>query len=392
MEILVTIGYIAICVVMFSLAIAIHEFGHFIAALKLGLKVERFSIGFGPAIWKKTFRGVEYRISWIPLGGYVSIPDVDNDGVKAIEQSGGSGQSVCVRSIAPWKELVVAFAGPAMNLVLAAVIAFLLASLPSVRFGQRNAQVDCLIPGGPADKAGILPGDTIIDIGGHAIHSWTDMLTEVQITDCRPTDFTILREGKTLVVRVVPERDAQTGVCFIAAASTNGVAASPWMPSRNPLRQLAWDAGSIFRALKGLVTPGEIKATSKALGGPIRIAEGIYGAVRHDFCDGLGFLRFLNVNLAVINLLPIPVLDGGLILFALFAIVFRRRVPEKIVGALSTGFMYLLLALMGVLIVRDSMRSWRIHHRDEAPASETETTNRALDDAPKNTDQNAENR
>ena len=92
MEILITIGYIAICIVFFSLAIAIHEFGHFIVALKLGLRVERFSIGFGPAIWKKTWKGVEYRISWIPLGGYVMIPDVDPEGTKAIEGGTGTGE------------------------------------------------------------------------------------------------------------------------------------------------------------------------------------------------------------------------------------------------------------------------------------------------------------
>jgi Zn-dependent protease len=89
--------------------------------------------------------------------------------------------------------------------------------------------------------------------------------------------------------------------------------------------------------------------------------EGIYRSVRHDFWDGVGFLRFLNVNLAVLNLLPIPVLDGGLILFALYALVFRRRVPDKVVAVLSTGFMFLLLGAMGILIFRDAHRSWRIH-------------------------------
>ena len=131
MEILITIGYIAICVLFFSLAIAIHEFGHFIVALKLGLKVERFSIGFGPAIWKKTWRGVEYRISWIPLGGYVMIPDVDPEGTKAIEGGGKEAKSAR-RNVPAWKEIAVAFAGPAMNIVLAVVLAFVLAAIPSV--------------------------------------------------------------------------------------------------------------------------------------------------------------------------------------------------------------------------------------------------------------------
>ena len=94
METLVTIGYIVACVLLFALAILIHEFGHFIVALKLGLRVEAFSIGFGPALWKKKINGVEYRISSIPLGGYVSIPDVDPEGTRALEGSrdGKSGE------------------------------------------------------------------------------------------------------------------------------------------------------------------------------------------------------------------------------------------------------------------------------------------------------------
>ena len=142
---------------------------------------------------------------------------------------------------------------------------------------------------------------------------------------------------------------------------TDGVGAAPWMPERNPLGQLAWDAGGIFRVLKGLVTPKEVKNTAKALGGPVMIAEGLYQQVRRDPWDGIGFLRFLNVNLAILNLLPIPVLDGGLILFSLIALVFRRRVPDFIVRYLSLFFMVVLIGLMGILILRDSWRSYQIH-------------------------------
>ena len=86
---LATAGYVAVCILLFSLSIAIHEFGHFLAARKLGYRVERFSIGFGPALWKKTVGGVEYRISAIPFGGYVSIPDVDPDVWKIMVVSSG---------------------------------------------------------------------------------------------------------------------------------------------------------------------------------------------------------------------------------------------------------------------------------------------------------------
>ncbi len=397
MEILITIGYIAICVVFFSLAIAIHEFGHFIVALKLGLRVERFSLGFGSAIWKKTWKGVEYRISWIPLGGYVSIPDVDPEGTKAIEGGTGNGERIPRakrvaegdtltemktknQKISPWKEIAVAVAGPGMNIVLAVVLAFLLSAIPSVHFGELPAEIASTIEGGPAEKAGIRKGDTVVSIDGREVGNWTEMQVEFQIVGARETDVVLRdKEGVERTVKVTPEQDPVSGAYFIQAISLpkENMAAS-WMPHRNPIKQLAWDAGAIFRVLKGLVTPKEMKNTAKALGGPQMIVEGIYKSVRRDFWDGVGFLRFLNVNLAVLNLLPIPVLDGGLIMFALLALIFRRRVPEKVVSTLSMTFMVLLLCAMAILIFRDAQRSWRIHtykpEAEEAAGTNTVTT------------------
>lgn len=366
MEYLVTAGYIVLCVLLFSLAIAIHEFGHFIVALKLGLTVKCFSIGFGPAIWKKTWRGVEYRISCIPLGGYVSIPDVDPEGTKVIEGEGG--KKAPKKIIPAWKELLVAVAGPMMNLALAVVLAFLLALVPSARFGELPAEISKVLENGPAAKAGICPGDTVLAVGGRKVGNWIEMQVEFQIAGEKATEVLLKdKNGAERTVTVVPERDKASGACFIKALSLpNEKMSSSWMPHRNPLRQLAWDAGSIFRILKGLVNPKESKNTAKALGGPQMIAEQIYRSIRKDTWDGVGFLRFLNVNLAIFNLLPIPVLDGGLIIFALIAVIFRRRVPEKVVSSLSLFFMVLLFAAMGTLVFRDAQRSWRLHNQEKA--------------------------
>lgn len=356
-----TFLYIIACVLLFSLSIAIHEFGHFVAALWLGLRVEAFSLGFGPVLCKWSANGVEYRLSAIPLGGYVSIPDVDPEGTMRLE-GGAKNDSVRTR-IPAWKEIVVAVAGPAMNIVLAVLLAVAISLAPGVQFGELPSKIGSVVDDGPAAAAGMKAGDNVLSVGGRPVSTWKEMLTEVWISGGKPTPFTVDRPGVGVVeLLITPRYEEVTGGYLIMALSeANASGAGSWLPSRNPLRQLAWDAGSIFRVLKGLVTPKEAKATANALGGAVSIAQGIYVSLRQNAWDGLGFMRFLNVNLAVLNLLPIPVLDGGLVMFALIALVFRRRVPDKIVNALSTGFMYLLIALMAILIYRDSMRSWRIH-------------------------------
>ncbi len=376
MEFLITVLAIIACILLFSFAIFIHEFGHFLAAKLLGFKVETFSIGFGPALWKKTWKGVEYRISAIPFGGYVALPQLDPAGTAGVQGSqtegdeskgnaktDDNGGSEPVAPVANWKKIIVAFAGPFGNIVLAVVLAFALSSVPSARFGVLSTEIGGLIDDGPGAKAGMMVGDKVLSVNGNPVKTWTELLTEVQIAGENETAIAVERDGKNLVLQVTPERDKVTGGCLIMAyAVTNSVRYAAWMPERSAMGQLAWDAGSMGRVLKALVTPKESGSVAQSLGGPVLIAEGLYNQVRTDKWDALGFLRFLNVNLAVLNLLPIPVLDGGLILFSLIAMILRRPVPRKIVDGLSMVFMYLFLALMITLVWRDIARSRRIHN------------------------------
>ena len=165
MGIIATVFYIIVCVLLFALAILVHEFGHFVVALSLGLRVEAFSIGFGKAIWKKRIRGVEYRLSCLPLGGYVSIPDVDPEGTKALEGE-SDGATAKSAPIPPWKEIAVAVAGPAMNVVLAVVLAVVLSLAPGAKFGTIEPVVDMIPDGTPAAKAGFMPGDRVVSVNG----------------------------------------------------------------------------------------------------------------------------------------------------------------------------------------------------------------------------------
>jgi len=369
MEILYTVLAIAACILLFSFAIFIHEFGHFLAARWRGLRVDAFSIGFGPVLWRKDFSGVEWRISAIPFGGYVAIPDLDPEGTAKVQGTGGEAAETADsgkwKSATPVDSIIVAVAGPMGNIVLAVVLALFLAAVPGARFGEVPAVIGEVPESGPAHDAGMKAGDRIVAVGDVPVRTWTEMQTEIQISGGRPTVFTVSRADGEARLTITPTWQESSGVYFICAMSTTNVAkAAAWMPSRNPLRQLQWDAMSIARVLKALVTPRESKAAAQALGGPVMIAEGLYRQVRNDVWDAFGFLRFLCVNLAVLNLMPIPVLDGSIVVFSLFALVFRRRPNGKFVGILTQVFMYLLIAAMLFLVYRDSVRSWKIHHSE----------------------------
>jgi regulator of sigma E protease len=369
METLYTVLAIVACVLLFSFAIFIHEFGHFLAARWRGLRVDAFSIGFGPVLWKKLINGVEWRISAIPFGGYVAIPDVDPEGTAKVQGSEGkSEEKQSGKSATPLDSIIVAVAGPLGNVVLAVVLALLLSVVPGAKFGEIPALIGEIPAQGPAHEAGMKAGDRVVSVGGVPVRTWTEMQTEVQISGGKPTEFVVEREtvGK-MNLTVVPERHEASGAYFIYALSTtNQVKTAAWMPARNPLKQLQWDVMNIVRVLKALVTPKESKAAAQALGGPVMIAQGLYTQVRNDVWDAFGFLRFLCINLAMLNLLPIPVLDGSIIMFSFIELVTRRRLSGKFINLLTRIFMCLLIAAMLFLVYRDSLRTWRIHRSAKA--------------------------
>ncbi len=442
MEILATVLAIVACILLFSFAIFIHEFGHFLAARIFGLRVDRFSIGFGPALWKKTIGGVEYRISAIPFGGYVALPQLDPEGTDKLQ--GGTEKGQALQEICAWKRIVVAFAGPFGNIVLAVVLALVLAVAPGAQFGEVAPVVGVVVPGGNAEKGGLQEGDRVLSVDGRAVRAWNDVAVAAALTGGRRVPFVVMRGGKELTlqiaaahnkvldsylldadasfpacvgeivpgkaadkaglqandqivsvggvsvetfaevraelqrrgagelelgvmrgmtnlkIRLTAEFDAALGRPLIGFKAARAASRASWMPSRNPIEQLKWDAGQIFRVLQGLVTPKESKAVAGALGGPVMIAQVLYKQVRHNMWDAVGFLRFVNINLAILNLLPIPVLDGGLILFALFELLFRRKPPKKFVDTLTMAFMWLFLALMLLLVYRDIARGRRV--------------------------------
>ena len=196
-------------VLLFNLLIGVHELGHFLAARWRGLKVERFAIWFGKPIWKKNIGGVEYALGWIPAGGYVSLPQMAT--MEAIEGKSDSGKPAePLPNVRPLDKIIVAFAGPLFSFILACVFAVVVWQVgkPSVE-ADNSTTVGWIDPAGPAARAGLLPGDTILEVDGHPVHHFAPTSSDSvtwRIVTSTGTNVAIkfLRAGREATVYAVP--------------------------------------------------------------------------------------------------------------------------------------------------------------------------------------------
>ena len=434
-------------VLLFGVTIFVHELGHFLLALRCGLVIETFSIGFGPAIWKREWRGITFKIGWFPIGGYVALPQLDPAAMDAVQgkqkdDAEADTERKTYPEIAPWKKILVALFGPIGNVILAVILAWAVYLAPDpgisgsgdaivgyveegsvaaelgVRMGTRITSVNgtpveswydynvesllgagssdtvrlglvdasgtrevdvpledsgmgLTLPAGiqqalpatigkvrrdsPAERAGVLKGDEVKSLDGTAIIGWQHFAKRVRTKGGRNVEIIVDRDGEEVHLQVSPEFDAVEQASIIGV-SPGHVAAMEWMRYRKPYDQLRNDASAILRILKALVTPKESGQAARALGGPVAIFVTLWASIKISWLSAVGFLRFLNVNLAVLNLLPIPVLDGGHIVFALWEWITRRKVHAKVVNVLVNAFAVLLIVALLALTFRDVRR------------------------------------
>ena len=213
--------------------------------------------------------------------------------------------------------------------------------------------------GSPADHAGIKSGDTALSFNGVTVLGWEHFTELVQAVEPGvPAALTIERKGEKLDLSIIPEYNEEYKRIMVGVQL--GGSGLPWMLYKNPLDQLKYDALAIVRVLKALVTPSEAKQAAGGLGGPIMIFTMLTMSIKTGLVNTLGLIRFLNVNLAVLNLLPIPVLDGGHIVFSLWHGITRRKVNVKIQTALINFFAVLLIGAMLILSFNDIDRKFQI--------------------------------
>jgi len=221
--------------------------------------------------------------------------------------------------------------------------------------GVTRQSIPCLLsavlPEGSAAAAGLKSGDIVKSFDGIDVVSTDEFIALVGSRPGVSVPIVIEREGKALEFAVVPKMNEELGRALIGVRPVNMV--MPWMQEKLPGAQLRSDAMGIVRLLKALVTPRESKQAARGLGGPVAIVAALWIAIKISLFNAVGFLRFLNVNLAILNLLPIPILDGGHVIFALWEMVTRRKPNATFVNVLVNGFGVLLIGVFLLLTFRD---------------------------------------
>jgi len=312
-------------IIMFCVLIFIHELGHFIAAKSCGVKVNKFAIGMGPAIVKKQKGETEYSLRAFPIGGFCAMEGEDED----------SSDEKAFNNKPAWKKAIIVCAGSAMNVILALV----LMTIVVYSLGTATTTVGKLLPGTPAVKAGIQQGDKIVKVGDTDIKEWEDVSDALAAQKSDRIDIVVDRDGKKVSLTTgttVKDGRRIMGISptmkkSAAAAIANGPKAT-WQLTK-----------SMYKVLKQLVT-GQVSA--KEMSGPV----GIVYMVGKTSQQGLVYLLYLvaliSLNLAVINMLPLPALDGGRLAFIIIRKITGRAITDKIEGRVHLAGMMLLFALM----------------------------------------------
>jgi len=371
------LAYIAPLLV-FGVVVFVHELGHFLAAKAVGVYTPRFSIGFGKALLRKRWGETEYVIALFPIGGYVRMASKEDEATAFLE--GGSentathvathGEPLDPEAMIPfgpkpipahrwfesqplWARLMILLAGVTMNILLALAVN----TITFARYGAPylSTTADSLIAGKPAVAAGMQRGDSIVSINGSPVAGWEEFVTRIGGSADVPLTIGVLRNGQARQIAVTPIADTVRNPAGRKLERLGRIGLAPKRESRPVTFPAAasegwyttWAmAGSVIDALRGLANR-EVAASQ--LGGPIMIAQVSVQAARGGGEQLLFLIALISANLAVFNLLPIPILDGGQIVVNLLegakGSAFSVRTRDYILRA-GLATVLLLLALV----------------------------------------------
>jgi len=340
-------------IILLGVLIFVHEFGHFSVAKLVGVKVLKFSLGFPPAMISRKWGETEYILSWIPLGGYVKLLGEDpesDDEIPAEEQH----RAFTNKSL-PARVAVIA-AGPLSNYLMAMV---LLCAGYALGWPVLATEIGKVLENSPATTAGLKSGDQVMAIDGKPVGRWDNMRRVIEKSGGKTLTLTVERDSKRIDLQVTPEFSGdkdfferpvgRIGVMPSGKSFTLSLPASLYEGCRFTIHL----TGLVLETLVKLVK-GEISA--KALSGPITIVQASGESLKAGIFSFMFMMSFISINLAIINLLPVPILDGGHLMFFAIEAVIRRPVTGKIREIATHAGLFFIIFLMVLVFYNDISR------------------------------------
>ncbi len=324
--------------------ILFHEFGHFLAAKLFGVKVESFSIGFGPILIHKKIHGTDYRISLFPLGGYCGMKG-EKDFQNAIEAKLPQieAEKDSLYGIHPLKRAVIGFAGPFFNFFFAFIAYSLIAGIGYKYYTYSNSiLINENITSSVAKDAGLESGDIITSINGKVTNDFSDLIQEISVRPDEDLILTVDRNGQNLSFNLHSEMDKATGSGKIGIAADTSKILEKESKKYSFFPALGHgfleSCNSVILTIKSIGLLFKGVDLDNAVSGPARVTEMLGTTVKEGFSAGLkqgliallSLMAIISISLFIMNLLPIPILDGGLILIAIIEFVFHKKINPKI--------------------------------------------------------------
>ncbi len=343
-------------VAVLGVLIFVHELGHFLTAKLLGVKVEIFSLGFPPKLISKQVGETDYRISVVPLGGYVKLlGENPNDEVPPELMH----RSFLHRPL--WQRAAVVLAGPAFNFIFAFLALFAVFAVTGLPYVPTD--VGRIIQNSPAERAGLKTGDLIVAVDGTPVKRWEELSSQIRQHGSQTLDLAVKRDGRELDIKVTPERrESENLFGQKIMAFQIGVASSERLVTEHvgPFQALG-EGMSYSLRIAALTLQSIYKLITReisvdTLGGPIMIAQVAGKQAEMGLSYLINFMAVLSVNLTLLNLLPIPVLDGGHLLFLFLEAVRGKPLPLKHREMAQAVGMMLILTLMVFVFYHDIVR------------------------------------
>ena len=333
------------CIFVFGILVTVHEFGHFITAKLTGMRVEEFSIGFGPKIYQQQEGETLYSLRMLPLGGYNKIAGMDPEDPEDPER-GFNSKPVSSR-------MLVILAGSLMNFLLPVLIFFGIFLTFGMDVPEEKPVLGQIIEGYPAEQSGLKEGDLVLSIDGKPVAKWIDIRNSIAEAGTKPVPFEVQRDKEKLTITVTPGVNPETRKPFIGVVSslkrvplnTVQAAVSSVTATKNIIKNM-------YASLYHMVT-GKTKAE---FSGPVGVAK-MAGQVAHKGFDMLlQFTAMLSLNLAIINLLPLPALDGGHLVILLIEAITGHKLGKAAMQNIQKVGVAMILALTIFATFKDLTR------------------------------------